>query len=130
MYTAKIKKIEKVRHQATGTDFLDVTIALCGSEDRVVTEEDLANDPLLAEQGVQVGETISLPVEVERKHSFDPSISKEDLKAEVQKIVAAFNQEQEQAKAQAELDAIDENVAELQSELEESEITINEQSND
>ena len=100
MYTAKITSIEKVRHQATGTDFLDVSVHIIDAEGVVVSEQ---------------------------KHGFAPTISKDELLAEVEKIRAGYVRDEEAKAANAENDAINENVYELQKELVGSEITNNDE---
>lgn len=117
MYTLKITNIEKVRHQATGTDFLEVTVELSATERRVITPEDLDANPDLSAQDIKVGDEVDLPVVVSRKLGFDPSMDKEAVLAEVTKYLEGYNLEQEQAIEQRKLDAVDDNVQLLKEEL-------------
>ena len=97
MLKIKIADIQKVRHQTTGTDFLDVEVHIF-------------------EEGAE-------PVNVQ-KHAFDPAISKEELTAKVEAILAGYILEQEQKEANKEENAVNENVYDLQAELVGKEITV------
>jgi len=97
-YKAKIKGIEKVRHQATGTDFLEVTVD-------VIT---------ITEEGEEVVST--------QKHALDPVITTDELVEVVEKIRAGWQLEQEQKEANKEDNAINENVYALQKELIDAEV--------
>lgn len=88
-YKVKITNIEKVRHQATGEDFLDVSF------------------------DILEGEGENAQVVASRKQAFDPRIKKELLAEKLQMVVDTFAGEQAQAAHQAEQDAIDENVGQL-----------------
>ena len=90
MFKSVITNIEKVRHQETGTDFLDLSFDLVDEAGEVVTS---------------------------RKLGLDPSSSKEEVEAVLIKYVETFTLEQEQAVTQRELDAVDENVTSLKEEL-------------
>jgi hypothetical protein len=125
MYTLKITNIEKARHQATGTDFLDVTVQIYCNELRTISQEDLDANPDLLEAGVKVGEEVELPVVVsEQKHAFDPAISKEELQEKVKAILDGYTLEQKQKLDNAENEAINQNVYELQADLVGSEISV------
>lgn len=97
-FKAKITNIEKVRHQATETDFLDVTV------DVIEVTED--GDKVVSTQ----------------KHALDPAMSKEEVLEVVEKIRAGWQLEQEQKVANAMENAINENVNELREELVGSEV--------
>jgi len=90
MFKSVITDIEKVRHQETGTDFLDVSFDLVDESGAVVTS---------------------------RKLGLDPSASKEEVETELIKYATTFTSEQVQAVTQRKLDAVDENVASLKEEL-------------
>lgn len=125
MYTLKITNIEKDRHQATGTDFLDVTVHIFENKLRLITQEDLDDNPEMVEAGIQVGEEVELPVVVsEQKHAFDPTISKEELQEKVKAILDGYTLEQKQKADNAENEAINQNVYALQADLVGSEISV------
>ncbi len=88
--TANIVAIEKVRHQATGSDFLDVAFTVTDAEGKVI---------------------------VDRKIALDPASTQEQVVSELAKYVQSIEKEEEQKVAQAELDAIDANVVGLQESL-------------
>lgn len=125
MYTLKITNIEKVRHQASGADFLDVSVEIVEIQPRVITQDDLEANPELSEQGAQVGGTVDLPVVVsEQKHAFDPAISKEELQEKLKAILDGYALEQKQKVDNAADEAINQNVYELQADLVGSEIVV------
>jgi len=117
MSKIKIADIQKVRHQATGADFLDVEVHIFEEQPHTITQEDLDRNEGLSEE-VKVGDEVTLPVVVStQKHAFDPTISKEELTAKVEAILAGYVLEQEQKEANAEENAVNENVYDLQAEL-------------
>lgn len=94
-YTLAITGIEKIHHQDSNTDILDVAVnILCDGE-----------------------------VVAERKLGFDPTIGKEELETELQKYCDNYALEQAQAIANAAQDAIDKNVGELAEELKDATFT-------
>ena len=89
-YKAKIVSVDKVRHQAKGTNFLEVVVDIIDAEGNVVQTQ---------------------------RHGMDPKFGKREVLAEVQKIVDCFSTDAKQAVVQKELDKEDENVKELQDEV-------------
>lgn len=98
-FKAKIKDIEKIRHQATGKDFLDLTV-------EVIEVADEGEETIVSTQ----------------KHALNPAITKEELVEVVEKIRAGWELEQKQKKDNEAENAINENVDLLKKELTTSEV--------
>ena len=108
-FKAKITNIDKVRHQATETDFLDVTVDVIEVADEgqtFVVDKEKVTERVVSTQ----------------KHALDPAMSKDEVLEVVEKIRAGWQLEQEQKIANAHENAINENVNELREELVGSEV--------
>ena len=87
---ARITSVEKMRHQATETDFLDVGFDIVNESDEVLAS---------------------------RKIALGMDMDADGVRAEVAKYVYAFQKDEDQKVVQAALDAADKNVAELREAL-------------
>lgn len=106
MYKILIKSIQKVRHQATDKDFLDVELQVF---------------PVEVKEGVE-----PTPV-LEQKHALPVESTQEEVQAFAEKILAGFVRDEEIKEKNKESDAINKNVEDLQKELVGSEIKIKEE---
>jgi hypothetical protein len=131
MYKLKVVDIQKVHHQDSGTDFLDVSIEIVKTlaEDerkRAITQAELDINPSFKEAGVVVGEEVELPEEIVvsfQKHAFDPGIEEKELKEKLDELLVGYVRDEEQRVANAENDRINKHVNDLQTELVGSEIS-------
>lgn len=87
---SRITSVEKMRHQATETDFLDVGFDIMNESDEVLAS---------------------------RKIALDLEIDADGVRAEVAKYVETFQKDEEQKVVQAALDAKDKNVEDLREAL-------------
>lgn len=95
IYTAKITNVEKVRHQATNSNFLEVAFTIIGVDEE--TKE-------------------TVPV-AERRIGLDPKATVEQIREEVAKYAETYGKEQAQAIVQAEQDKEDQHVEDIRKEL-------------
>ena len=116
MFKAKIVNIEKVRHQATEKDFLDLTVEVIEIAEKGKTF--MVPHPDDAKKTIKVSERVVST----QKHALDPSMSKKEVLEVVEKIRAGWALEQEQKAANAMENAINENINELREELVGSEV--------
>lgn len=96
-YTAKVTNVEKVRHQASNSNFLEVAFTIFREAEK---------------DGEIVKEAVA-----ERRVGLDPKITTEQVKTEIAKHVETYRKEQEQAVVQAEQDKEDKNIADMKEEL-------------
>lgn len=99
-YTTRITNVEKLRHQATGKNLIDVSFEIIG---------EVQNEDENAEKQFEVVAT--------RRVSFPASTSQEEIEAEVAKHVETYAVEKDQSVAQRELDKEDENIASIRDNL-------------
>lgn len=109
MYKIKVKNIEKARHQASNSDYLDVSFDIL----------EVSNEPGPNGEANSQGKVVA-----SRRLGFEPTITQEELRAELRKVANAYQLEQEQAAKQAELDKVDENVTDLKEGLEGAEFDV------
>lgn len=95
MFKLKVNSIEPVRHQATDSVFLDVSIS-------IYEKSETEDEDILIET---------------RKIGYNRDISAEDLQIELDRVLAGFVRDHEQAQKQLEQDRADEHVANIREEM-------------
>lgn len=93
-HSYKVTDARVARDYEQDKDFLEVKVDIF--LDRVVDEADLEENPELAAEGVEVGETILLPMG-ERAFAFKLDASKEEVNKALDKVVATLDLDAEQA---------------------------------
>ena len=96
MFTARIKSIDKYRHQASNRDLIDVTFEVVDREGDVVAT---------------------------KRRTFDPLTTKDEIKEAAQKLADSYAHDVNTGKRNAENEKRNRNVDELKNALEGEEIT-------
>jgi len=108
-HSYEILEAKVARDHEKDADYIDVRVQVY--EDRIVDDADMDANPDFVEQGIEVGETIQVPV-CERSLGFALATPKEDITRELDAMVAVLDSDAVLAEKNADNDAAQEKARE------------------